>query len=269
MYVLQTVANVQFCHGTLLQVRQVSEKTVLSQKAYMLFYVRDRGPVKNSVGAIKKQNARANTFGSKNSHQPTTNVCGTNALFHPTEITKVNSNPNAPSSQVPIFQNGNLTPVQKPSNLQSNSNSDPATLNDTATMDPIQVPSVMERSGVTTMTSNSSGRVSEVLDKQPQKKSENVMHVVECQKVIKEGCNASNGVDGLVKQESPQGATSNGVNALAKPELLGTDGNGVDASEKPEVKGVTSNVPEIIQKNLLKVSTVPKVTFGSCLYIFL
>lgn len=44
-----------------LQVSQVSEKTVLAQKAYMLFYVRDRSSsVKRSVGVAHKDNLSVN-----------------------------------------------------------------------------------------------------------------------------------------------------------------------------------------------------------------
>ncbi|WOL19379.1 ubiquitin carboxyl-terminal hydrolase 23-like [Canna indica] len=48
------------------QVRQVSEKTVLAQKAYMLFYVRDRSLVRNgSVNMVCKDNISANATNKK------------------------------------------------------------------------------------------------------------------------------------------------------------------------------------------------------------
>ncbi|XP_072952800.1 ubiquitin carboxyl-terminal hydrolase 23-like isoform X1 [Typha angustifolia] len=53
------------------KVSQVSEKTVLEQKAYMLFYVRDRTPtVKSSVNAVRKDNVAANASGNKMVSQP-------------------------------------------------------------------------------------------------------------------------------------------------------------------------------------------------------
>lgn len=244
----------------------------------MLFYVRDRGPVKKPADAIQKQNAGANTSGSKNNHQLTASLGGANTLFRPMEIKNVNSNPNAPSSHIPVFQNGNLPPVQKPS--QSNSNSDPATSKDTASKDPIQVPPVTEPS-VVTATGNSSGKVSKVLDERPQKSGNVGMHVDVIRKVIEEGCNTSNGLDALAKHEprgdagsaialsKPEslGIVSNGDTTSAKPKLLGTVSNGVDASAKPEFKEITSDVPMINQENLVRVSTVPKVTLV-CFYFY-
>ncbi|KAJ6827686.1 ubiquitin carboxyl-terminal hydrolase 36 [Iris pallida] len=48
------------------QVRQVSEKTVLAQKAYMLFYVRDRtSAIKGSTGVACKDNVPTNAPGNK------------------------------------------------------------------------------------------------------------------------------------------------------------------------------------------------------------
>ncbi|KAJ6836555.1 ubiquitin carboxyl-terminal hydrolase 36 [Iris pallida] len=48
------------------QVRQVSEKTVLAQKAYMLFYVRDRSSaIKGSTGVACKDNVPTNAPGNK------------------------------------------------------------------------------------------------------------------------------------------------------------------------------------------------------------
>jgi hypothetical protein len=242
----------------------------------MLFYVRDRGPVKNSVATIQQQNPGANTFGSRNNHQPTTPLDRANVLFRPTDITKVNPNLNAPSSQIQVFKNGKPLPVQKSSDLQSNSNSDPATSKDTATKDPIQVPST-EPSVVTTMMGNSSVKVSEVLDEQPQKKPGIFfMHVVESQKVIGEGCSITNVLHALAQHEHQGDAgsinasskpdsleiASNADATSTKPELLGAGSNGVHASAKPEFKEITSNVSTINQKDLLELSIVPKVTFS-------
>ncbi|KAJ4816459.1 hypothetical protein LUZ62_029025 [Rhynchospora pubera] len=247
------------------QVRQVSEKTVLAQKAYMLFYVRVRGPVKSSVSAFQKQNPAANTYESKNNHRLAT-LNGANALVQPMESLKGRTNPNAPSSSMPILQNGNPLTVQKLSNLQSKGNSDPVTSKDAVTKDHNLVPSAVEPSVVTIVTGNCSIKVSESLEEQPQKRSGNVgTHVVEVGKAIEVGCTTSNGVEALAKHEHPQGDLSTGVNDLAKPEPLAnaTNGddtpakhellqsNGADASVKPEVKDITSNFPDTNQNKLL------------------
>ncbi|KAJ3699039.1 hypothetical protein LUZ61_002744 [Rhynchospora tenuis] len=254
------------------QVRQVSEKTVLAQKAYMLFYVRDRGPVKSSVGAFQKQNPGANTYESKNNHQLAT-LNGANALFQPMVSTKGHTNPNASSSSLPILQNGNPLTVKKPSDLQSKGNSDPVMSKDAATKDRIVVPSAAEPSVVTTVTDNCSVKVSESLEEQPQKNSGNVdTHIVEVGKSIEKGCTTSNRVDALAKHKRPQRDVSSGVDALPKPEPLAnaTNGddtsakpellrsNGADASVKLEVKDITSDFPDTNQNKLLDVSTVPK-----------
>ncbi|KAJ1698571.1 hypothetical protein LUZ63_007083 [Rhynchospora breviuscula] len=254
------------------QVRQVSEKTVLAQKAYMLFYVRERGPVKSSVSAFQKQNPGANTYESKNNHRLAT-LNGANALFQPMENLKGHTNPNTPSSSVPILQNGNPLTVQMLSDLQSKGNSDPVTSKDAVTKDHNLVPSAVEPSVVTIVTGNCSIKVSESLEGQPQKKSGNAgTHVVEVGKAIEVGCTTSNGVDALAKHEHPQGDLSSGVNDLAKPEPLAnaTNGddssakpellqsNGADASVKPEVKDITSDFPDKNQNKLLNVSVVPK-----------
>lgn len=59
------------------QVRPVSEKTVLAQKAYMLFYVRDTSSViKRSVDVVRKNNILAGAPGSKMISHPASTLNG-------------------------------------------------------------------------------------------------------------------------------------------------------------------------------------------------
>ncbi|KAJ3695441.1 hypothetical protein LUZ60_000818 [Juncus effusus] len=128
------------------QVRQVSEKTVLAQKAYMLFYVRDRSPsVKNSVNHIQKENNNiSNASGIKINANSNVQSNGTsNLIFRNSENVKVQvnggtsnliirnsenvkvqvqANPKISNPAILKPQNGSQVPVQKPVDLQMNGN---------------------------------------------------------------------------------------------------------------------------------------------------
>lgn len=122
-----------------LQVKAVSEKTVLAQKAYMLFYVRDSSAIKISADVVRKGNMLANAPSSKVILQPASTLngatterkssfseCGSakskvDDTFHSQTISMVgNSSGELLATEASsVVKNGNA--IQKASCLQANS----------------------------------------------------------------------------------------------------------------------------------------------------
>ncbi|KAM1809007.1 hypothetical protein ACFX12_025965 [Malus domestica] len=92
------------------QVYQVSERTVLEQKAYMLFYVRDRRNIipRKPVEVARKENFNANGAGLKT---PSTNNQGSKV---PVQNVSVEGRSSGPSSSIVVTQKSTIVPPMVP-----------------------------------------------------------------------------------------------------------------------------------------------------------
>ncbi|KAM2843301.1 hypothetical protein COP1_026029 [Malus domestica] len=92
------------------QVYQVSERTVLEQKAYMLFYVRDRRTIipRKPVEVARKENFNANGAGLKT---PSTNNQGSKV---PVQNVSVEGRSSGPSSSIVVTQKSTIVPPMVP-----------------------------------------------------------------------------------------------------------------------------------------------------------
>ncbi|XP_009366168.1 ubiquitin carboxyl-terminal hydrolase 23 [Pyrus x bretschneideri] len=92
------------------QVYQVSERTVLEQKAYMLFYVRDRRNIipRKPVEVARKENFNANGAGLKT---PSTNNQGSKV---PIQNGSVEGRSSGPSSSIVVTQKSIIVPPMVP-----------------------------------------------------------------------------------------------------------------------------------------------------------
>ncbi|KAJ0965900.1 hypothetical protein J5N97_027038 [Dioscorea zingiberensis] len=98
------------------QVFQVSEKTVLAQKAYMLFYVRDRSTTtKRQVDVIPKENRTENTSG----HKVVSHVASRNAPLKESSFQEKGDNL---PREVMVSQNNDRAKPKEPSVLQNSNN---------------------------------------------------------------------------------------------------------------------------------------------------
>ncbi|XP_070661122.1 ubiquitin carboxyl-terminal hydrolase 23 isoform X2 [Malus domestica] len=92
------------------QVYQVSERTVLEQRAYMLFYVRDRRNIipRKPVEVARKENFNANGAGLKT---PSTNNQGSKV---PVQNVSVEGRSSGPSSSIVVTQKSTIVPPMVP-----------------------------------------------------------------------------------------------------------------------------------------------------------
>ncbi|KAM1812273.1 hypothetical protein ACFX11_026239 [Malus domestica] len=107
--VLTTWSGSWIC-GPGFQVYQVSERTVLEQKAYMLFYVRDRRNIipRKPVEVARKENFNANGAGLKT---PSTNNQGSKV---PVQNVSVEGRSSGPSSSIVVTQKSTIVPPMVP-----------------------------------------------------------------------------------------------------------------------------------------------------------